>query len=51
MFEFVEEALDEVSVAIQERAERGDIDAARHRLDCQPVSNWDPSSFDRNALL
>src|SRR6516162_6676961 len=36
MLEFVEEALDEVAVAVEPWAERGEVDAVRHRLDVRP---------------
>ena len=36
VLEFVEEALDEVSLLVEERAEEGDVDPVRHRLDVRP---------------
>ena len=38
MLELIEEAFDEISEAIQERAEGGDVDAPGHRLDVGPGS-------------
>ena len=39
MFEFAEEAFDEVSVPVQERAEGGDIDSIWHGLDVGPCTS------------
>ena len=36
--EFVEEALDEIAVAVEKPAEGWDIDAVRHRLDVGPCA-------------
>ena len=38
MFEFVEEALDEVPIAVEERAESWDALAVRHGFDAGPCS-------------
>jgi len=38
MFEFAEEALDEVTIAVEEGAEGGDVDPSRHRSDVGPGS-------------
>ena len=38
VLEFIEEALDEVTVSVEEPAEGGDIDAVRHWLDVGPCA-------------
>lgn len=38
VLEFVEEALDDVAISIEEAAESGDMNAVRHRLDVRPCA-------------
>ena len=51
MLDFVEEASDEISVAVKVGAERRDVPAVRHRLDVSPRAAFIEALAQRVAVI